>query len=142
MTPIALFDAITADATLNALGITADTVFESQSLRGDERPHAQGLFVVIDVLEPTFDAVLRRGSRTVDVAVHVADDITRSYATIDSILNAVDSALLPLEHVTGTDNVRVTCVRRVGRSGNLVDPGWHAIFRHAAHSVLAAPEPL
>ena len=47
MMPIAVFEAITTDATLNGLGITAATVFEMQSLDGDQRPGVKGHFLVI-----------------------------------------------------------------------------------------------
>ncbi len=40
--------AITVDAALNALGVNADTVFEAQSMNGDERPGIEGYFVVVD----------------------------------------------------------------------------------------------
>ena len=46
------------------------------------------------------------------------------------------AVLLNLELATGTDNLRLTCVTRQGRSGNLVDEGWETISRTATYGVL------
>jgi hypothetical protein len=72
-----------------------------------------------------------------DVAVHVDWTLTREFAGIDRILNAVDAVLLPMQHRTGSDGIRVTCIRPSGRSRNLTDPGWRTITRVASYSVLA-----
>jgi hypothetical protein len=137
MMPIAVFDAITTDADLNALGIATGTVFEAQSINGDERPSAELYFVVVDFQEQTLSVPLNRGPRVLDVAVHVPWDITRDYHGINRILNRVDAVLLPLEQVTGSDGIRVTCIRPAGRSRNLSDPGWHTTTRYATYSILA-----
>lgn len=136
MMPVAVWEAITADPDLNTLGINADTVFEAQSMNGDERPSVNGHFVVVDFQEQTLSVPVNRGPRVMDIAVHVPWDITREYDEINRILNAVDSVLLPREQVTGTDGIRVTCIRPSGRSRNLSDPGWHTTTRFATYNIL------
>lgn len=136
MMPIAVFDAITNDAALNALGITADTVFERQSINGDERPSVEGYFVVVDFQEQSLVGVINRGPRVLDIAVHIDATLTRDYIGITHILNALDCVLLPLEQITGGDGIRVACIRPIGRSRNLIDPGWHTVTRAAQYSML------
>ncbi|QZT56347.1 hypothetical protein [Mycolicibacterium austroafricanum] len=52
----------------------------------------------------------RRGPRVLDIAVHVPDAITRSYAQVNRILNRIGAVLLPMKQVTGSDGVRVICI--------------------------------
>lgn len=54
----------------------------------------------------------------------------------DRILTGVDSVLLPMQQVTGSDGIRVTCIRPMGRSRNLLDPGWRTVTRAAQYSLL------
>jgi hypothetical protein len=54
----------------------------------------------------------------------------------DRILNRVDDILLPIEHKTGSDGMRITCIDKQGRSGNLIDDGWKTIARNATYGVL------
>lgn len=138
MMPLAIFDALTTDPTLNALGITATTVFERQSLDGVTRPGAAGFFLVIDLLEQA--VVLggqRRGPRRLDIAAHVPAEINRDYTDINRILNAVDLVLVPMTQVVGSDGVRVMQIQPMGRSRNLLDSGWKTITRAAQYSVLS-----
>lgn len=136
MMPIAVLEAITTDPDLNAFGVNAATVFEAQSINGDERPNVDGYFVVVDFQEQSLTATVNRGPRVLDIAVHVPWDITRDYTVINRILNAIDSVLLPIEQVTGSDGIRVTCIRPFGRSRNLTDTGWQTISRFVAYSIL------
>lgn len=134
--PIAIFEAITAHPDLNALGITPATVFEAESLNADNRPNVDAHFVTVRFLEQTISAVVRRGPRAMEVAVHVDWTLTRDYTGINRILNRVDAVLVPFEQVTGSDGIRVACIRPMGRSRNLTDPGWRTISRYATYSVL------
>ena len=142
MTVKAIFDTITADAELNALGIDESTVFEIQSL--DERPVHHGPFVVLKWEESTiytsaYSASLNgidRAARTLQVWVHISWDETREYDLIDTILNQIDIVLDAMEHVAGDDGYTVTLARKSGRSGNLVDEGYKTVARNAVYGVL------
>ncbi|PJK21012.1 hypothetical protein [Mycolicibacterium goodii] len=135
MMPIAAFEAITTDTTLNALGITADTVLERQSINGDERPAVESYFVVVDFQEQSIIGAINRGPRVLDIAVHIDATLTRDYG-ITRILNAIDSMLLPIEQITGSDGIRVTGIRPMGRARNLIDTGWNTTTRAAQYSML------
>jgi hypothetical protein len=79
---------------------------------------------------------LSRGERTVTVAVHRNWEIDRDFSPIDKILNRIDALLLNVENESGTDGVRVTSIRRSGRSGNMADEGWKTITRTSTYGVL------
>ena len=144
MMPIAVFEALAGDATLNALGINSNRIFEMQSINRDERPNADTYFLVVDFQESTLFsqtyAGLKNGipkaPRVMNVAVHISWDKTREYNVINRILNAIDRVLLPMEHVTGSDGIRVTCIRPSGRGRNLQDDGWKTTARHATYGIL------
>ncbi|KGI69921.1 hypothetical protein MJO55_23610 [Mycolicibacterium rufum] len=137
MTPIAVWDAITADPALNGYGITAATVFEAQSLDGNTRPGVDGHFLVIHLLEQvSLLGGQHWGPRGLDIAAHVPAERTRDYRTINRILNRIDVVLTSLEQLTSSDGVRVTPIRPLGQSKNLPDPGWRTITRAAQHSML------
>lgn len=136
MMPSIIYEALAGNAALISAGITSDRIIESQSV--DERPFATGLFITIrfgEMSVPTMSAV-GKNTRACTVAVHKAWDDSRDYRPLTSILNKVDAVLLNLELATGTDNLRLTCVTRQGRSGNLVDEGWETISRTATYGVL------
>jgi hypothetical protein len=95
--PVAVLEAITTDPELNSLGINAGTVFEMQSVKGDERPKADLYFVMVDFQEQTLTIPLNRGPRVLDVAVHVPQDVTREFTTINRILSRIDAILLDME---------------------------------------------
>jgi hypothetical protein len=144
MMPIAVYEALAGDATLNALGITGSRIYEMQSINRDERPDASGYFLIVDFQESTLFSQtytglrngIPKGPRVMDIAVHISWDKTREYNTINKILNAIDAVLLPIEHMTGSDGVRVTCIRPSGRSRNLQDDGWKTTTRHATYGIL------
>lgn len=144
MMPMAIFEAITQDNTLSTLGINEDRVYEMQSINQDETPDANTHFVVIDMQESTVFSQtyagmgngITKAPRVMDIAVHISWDISRDYQPIDHILNQIDRVLCPIEHVTGSDGIRVTCIAKSGRGRNLQDDGWRTITRHATYSVL------
>lgn len=135
MMPNVIVQTLAGDTILAALGVTADRIRESQSW--DERPN-DGYFLSINFEEMTFSGIsaISKGPRICTVAVHHPWDADRDFYTLTSILNRVDELLLPLESVAGSDGLRVTVIRRQGRSGNLTDEGWKTITRTATYGVL------
>lgn len=142
MIPIVIYEKLADDETLQDYGVNGDRIFELQSL--DERPFDNGYFIVINWQESTVYSQTYTGMgngipkapRVMMVWVHTPKDQTRDYRQIDRILNRIDDLLLPMEHQTGSDNIRVTCIARQGRSGNLIDDGWKTIARNATYGVL------
>lgn len=142
MLPMAIYESLANDDDLNDLGITGDRIFELQSV--DERPYDTGYFVIINWQESvmysqTYTGMsngIPKAPRVMTLWVHTPSDETRDYRIIDRILNRIDDILLPTEHKIGTDGMRVTCVAKQGRSGNLIDDGWKTISRNATYGVL------
>jgi hypothetical protein len=136
MIPSAIYEAISGSPALSEIGITPERIIESQSI--DSLPFQTGYFVTINFEEISMSSVtsLSRGPRTCTIAVHHSWDEDRDFGPLTSILNKIDAVLLPLEATTGEDGLRVTAVRRQGRSGNLVDEGWKTITRTATYGVL------
>lgn len=141
MIPMYIYEALTGDATLETQGITDGRVLELQSV--DERPFDTGYFIIINWQESSsFSSLISNQSampkmpRVMTIWVHSPLDSGRDYRQIDKILNRIDTLLLPIEQQKGTDDIRVTCVTRQGRSGNLIDDGWKTITRNATYGVL------
>lgn len=137
MLPMAIYESIVDDNELQNLGISEGKVFELQSV--DERPVDSGYFVVINWQESTVysnNTGINKAPRFMMIWVHTPQDETRDYRLIDRILNRLDDILLPIEHKTGSDGMRVTCITKQGRSGNLIDDGWKTIARNATYGVL------
>jgi len=136
MIPSIIYESLSNDNDLANLGITPERIIESQSV--DSRPFKDGYFITISFDEMLFSAAtsLSRGPRTCTVAVHHSWDDDRDFAPLTAILNKIDAVLLPMEATTGGDGLRVTSIRRQGRSGNLVDEGWKTITRTSTYGVL------
>jgi len=136
MMPNLLYQKLANDSELSKLGINSTRVIESQSV--DERPFSDGYFVTVafEELLLASPSKLSRGERTVTVAVHRNWEIDRDFSPIDKILNRIDALLLNVENESGTDGVRVTSIRRSGRSGNMADEGWKTITRTSTYGVL------
>lgn len=136
MIPAAVFDTLATDPVLNGLGITAATIFERQSCEDNRPPIARNHFVVIDMQDTALTPHINRGPRAMQISVHVDRNQTRDYSVIDRILGRVGALLLPMEQLTGTDDIRVCCIRPTARSGNLTDGRWRTITRNALYSIL------
>ena len=140
MIPAAIYEKLSGDSYLQSeCGITGEHIFELQSV--DERPFDDGYFIVINWLESNISQVLGssaigKGPRTMTLWVHSPLDRGRDFRPIDKILNRVDELLLSMEQEIGSDNVRITCITKQGRSGNLIDDGWKTIARNATYGVL------
>lgn len=134
MIPSAIFEALDGDSILESYDISSNRIFELQSL--DDRPVKDGYFVVINFEESTVLGPLKKGPRIMTIWVHHPMEKDRDYAPVDAILNRIEGILLGLEQTTGSDNVRVTCIMKQGRSRNLIDPAWKTIARSATYGVL------
>lgn len=136
MIPSVIYEAIASSTELSDLGITPERIIESQSV--DTRPFSNGYFITVSFEEIAMSSVgaLSRGPRTCIIAVHHPWDDDRDFLPLTSILNKIDAVLLPMGSTSGGDGLRVTAVRRQGRSGNLVDEGWKTISRTATYGVL------
>lgn len=138
MIPVLIYEALSNDEKLQTLGINSESIFELQSV--DERPN-KDCFLIANWQEsfPTFFGSQNNevnAPRTLILWVHQPWDITRSFNKIDSVLNAIDNVLMGLEQQLGSDNIRVSCINKQGRSGNLVDDAWKTIARNATYRVL------
>lgn len=134
MHPSILHQALSDDADLIALGITPTRIKELQTI--DSRPFDSGYWIVFNWLEQDTYSVIDRGPRDLLVWVHTPINRTRNYLTIERILERINTVYKGVELESGTDGVRVTCVRRTGQSGNLVDEAWETITRNSTFSVL------
>ena|ERR1700754_1396789 len=142
MYPSILAELIGNDSELNALGITPSRIKELQSQ--DKRPFESGYFLIFNWQESTLFTQTYTGMqngipkapRVLQLWVHTPWDRSRNYRPIDAILNRVDALFDGVEHATGADGVRVTMVRKAGRSANLTDEGWKTIARNATYGVL------
>lgn len=141
MIPIGIYETLANDDTLNDIGIDGSRIFELQSV--DERPANDGVFVILNWQESSSLSFLFSGvspmpktPRVLTVWVHIPMDKSRDFTQIDKALNRIDELLLAIEQQSGSDNIRVTCVTKQGRSGNLIDDGWKTIARNATYRVL------
>lgn len=142
MIPMAIYESMAQDTILQQCGITSSRILELQSV--DERPFDSGHFVIVNWQESTIYSQTYTGMengivkapRVMTLWVHSPLDRGRDYRLIDRILNRIDLILLPFDQRVGSDNVRVTCVHKQGRSGNLIDDGWKTITRNATYGVL------
>lgn len=142
MLPGIIFETLATDSILNSNGIDSSRIFELQSV--DERPVDIGYFIIMNWQESTSytqsmglgQSSINKAPRVLTFWVHTPMDRTRDYAIIDRVLNRIDDLLLPIEQQAGTDNIRVTCITKQGRSANLIDDGWKTIARNATYGVL------
>lgn len=134
MIPAGVHELLAGQPRLVALGVSGGRIEELQST--DERPFNDGHFIIVNFEEQSLIPTLNRGPRVVTLWVHSCDDRSRDYRPIDRILSVIDDVFADVEHYTGSDGVRITGIRRQGRSGNLRDPGWKTIARTATFDVL------
>lgn len=142
MLPNIIYEKIIQDNYLQQCGISSDRVLELQSV--DERPFDDGYFIIVNWQESTIYSQtytgmqngIRKAPRVMMLWVHCPKDRSRDFRPIDKILNRIDDLLLSIEQEAGTDGMRVTCIAKQGRSGNLIDDGWKTITRNATYGVL------
>lgn len=136
MMPSIIYETLAADSTLTAMLATFNgepAIIELQSV--DERPVADGYFIIIDMQETYVAFQSHMGPRTMQIWVHNALDDNRDYRYITKILNRIDELLLPIVNLTGEDGCRCSQVFRHGRSRNTFDPAWKTTTRNALYTV-------
>lgn len=142
MTASVLMERLKADSILNDDLEVAGYIFEQQSL--GKRPRHDGPYVVFNWQESTLYSQTYTGMqngidkapRVLQVWAHFPKDVSTDYDDLNRILNRIDAIFGELIHQTGTDNQRVTMVRKAGRSANLQDEANKTITRHAVYGVL------
>lgn len=134
MYPSILHELLSHDDELTALGITPTRIKELQSI--DKRPFDSGHWLITNWLDQDYHPALGVGPRDLQIWVHAPRERSRNYRPIDAILNRIDAIYRGVEHEIGTDGVRVSCVRKAGRSGNLHDEAWDTITRNSTYGVL------
>lgn len=139
MRPSLIYELLDLDNTLRVILGGTGRIREAQSV--DERWVDTGHMVTLNMAEMDMRSI-GKGPRTLEVNVHKPWDIDRDYTSIDGILSRIDYLLLPVENEYGSDNVRVSQIRRIGRSGNDVDEAWRTITRQATFGVLWDEYPL
>lgn len=141
MRPSIIYETLTTDDTLaGLLGTTAPIpertrVFELQSC--DERPLVNdGYFIIIDMQETTMGTPHRFGPQIMQIWVHTPLETGADYGQITDILNQIDRLIMPLEQAIGNDGIRLTLIKKHGRSRNTEDPGWKTATRNGLYGVL------
>jgi hypothetical protein len=136
MMPSIIYETLAADSTLTAMLSTFNggpAIIELQSV--DERPVADGYFIIIDMQETYVQFQDHIGPRTMQIWVHNPLDDNRDYGQITKIFNRIDAILLPIINETGEDGCRCSQVFRHGRSRNTYDPAWKTTTRNALYTV-------
>lgn len=135
MYPIAIYESLVSDSRLyDDFGIGSDRIVELQS--HDTRPFDTGYWIVIDIKDQIINTTVNRGPRTVYAWVHTPDKDERDYTIINRILKVIDEVFSAVELWVGSDQVRITEMKRISVSENLRDEGWSTIARHADYRVL------
>lgn len=141
MQPSIIYETLVNDSVLaGLLGTTSPIepgtrVFELQSL--NERPDvADGYFIVIDMQGSDQLNPYRLGPRMMQIWVHSPIEWGADYDHIVRIQNQIDRLIMPLEQAIGNDGVRLTLIKKHGRSKNTEDPGWRTATRNALYGVL------
>jgi hypothetical protein len=139
MMPNAIPQLLNADSQLTTLLGSGTRIAESYSWGTPLLPRpTDGYWLSITFEEMSMSAVsaLAKGPRILTIAVHHPWEIDRDISTLISILNRVDEILLPIEQVKGTDGIRITEVKRRGRSRPAHDEGWQTITATTVYGVL------
>lgn len=128
------------EAIVTATGLPRNNVLANYS--GDGRPSDLDEdfpeFVVIRWREQgQLTPAIYRAPRLLEVWAHYPEERSTDFDLVDDILTSIENALLPMEHVTGTDGVTVTCVTPEGRSEDTRDPAFETICRYSNFRVLA-----
>lgn len=141
-----IWNVITTDTELNALGIDSSAVFPNYA--NDKRPRDDGPFIILRWENQSYLGAstlggfgsgtgMGRGPRDLTVWAHLPREISSDFTRLDEILDRLDDILSPLEHVDGDDGYTLTCVRATGRGGDSTDDGYSTITRNAGYKVLS-----
>lgn len=133
MSRAAVYSLLVGDTTLSALGITAATIFTSNSI--DDAPETSP-FVIIrwEETQTRWGLAGSPGPTSMTLWAH---DHGGSYARINAILQRCKEILDAAVHVAGSDGYVLTLADWRGTSPDLVDDGFKTITRNHAWVVLS-----
>lgn len=125
----ALFEYVTSDTEMNALGFTVDNTWNANAVDSPEaRPF---LIIAWGASSP----VLRsRGPQTVRFWVH---DRPYDYTKIDKAIKRLDILMENAVQVVGSDGSVLTAADPMGISEDLADDGYGTIVKNTTWSVLS-----
>jgi hypothetical protein len=129
MSQAAVYTMLSTDATLMSHGITASSVYGSNSVDSpDERPFMILRWSEVEG-EKDYGNVKRR---SLTVWVH---DSGQDYARINTILKRVQVLLSGAVHITGADGDTLTQADWRGDSTDFIDDGFKTITRSSSYTV-------
>lgn len=134
MSRAAIYDLISTDATMHAIGFPADAVYGSNSA---DDPSDQ--FIVIrweDMPTTTLGSARSFGPQNLTVWLHDRD---RTYDRVNLGLRRVKFLLDQVLHVQGLDGWTITQCDWQGDSGDLWDDGYQTVTRNTSYRIVARP---
>lgn len=129
----AVYGLLVGDTTLSALGITAGTIFPTNTI--DDAPRDTA-FLVVRWEETTPRWGLSGSPGATDLTLW-AHDHGGSYARINAILKRCKEILEPAAHVAGSDNQVLTQADWRGDSADLYDDGYRTLTRNSAWKIIS-----
>lgn len=137
MSRAAVFQALTTDPELNALGINAQTLWPNFAI--DSPPRDVKMFAVLRWRNRN-PKMLDRGPTYLSVYFYQPRQNGSSYLNIDKAIERAKKVLTSMEHVAGGDGRTVTSIRASGGEGpDQIDAGYDAITKDIAFEVLSRP---
>lgn len=139
MMPNLIPQLLNADSQLTTLLGSGTRIAESHTWGTKELPRpTDGYWLSVTYEEMSMSPVssIAKGPRNITIAVHHPWEIDRDFDTLTSILNRVVEILIPVEQQSGTDGIRVTEIKRRGRSRHYEDEGWQTITMSQTFGVL------
>jgi hypothetical protein len=125
----AVWQLISGDTTLNALGIVQANTYTTNSVDNPETKP----FVIIR-FETVTAAFGQIGAQNMSIWAH---DERGDYSRIDQILQRIQDILTNAVHVAGNDGFTLSSSRYQGTSDDLWDDGYRTITRYSTFSVLS-----
>lgn len=140
MSRAVVYNALTTDSRMTALGFDADHVLANYD--GEQRPQisinqAMPLFIVIRWGVQDFQLAFKRGPRHFDVWVHMAKEVSTDFSIIDNVIETLDDVLTNILDTAGADGVSVTTIEQEGRSRDYEDDSYQTICRQASYRMIS-----
>lgn len=129
-----LFEQISADPTLNNLGIVSDTIHRSAP--SDIPNPSLTRFLVFSFGPESASPGRDTFTRPRDLSIW-AYDREPTYSAVEAILDRVRAIMLSLEAVSHTAGAWITCVEWQGRSPDLQDDVYRAVVRNDSYRIIA-----
>jgi len=131
MSRAAVYTLLSADATLQSIGLT--NVYAFQAV---DTPASKPFLVTRwDDMQP--GVVASRGPQQLTLWVY---DRPADYTRIDSIIARVKNILLGAVHVSGEDGMVLTQARWTGDSQDLFDDVYECVLKTSSFDIIARPQ--